>query len=171
MNSLLIGSWHRLAILSFALNFLIVIAAHAQGAKGTIKGHVVDPSGDVLQGAQITVEQTDASIFTDVQGDFYVRNLAPGTYAISVTYVGFAPANKTVDVVAGQVATLEIKLEVSSQNEQVSVTAERAAGEAEAINRERSADNVVQVLPADVIRSLPNANLADALGRLPSVTL
>jgi len=29
----------------------------------------------------------------------------------------------------------------------------------------------VQVLPADVIRSLPNANMADALGRLPGVTL
>src|SRR4029077_9720849 len=76
-----------------------------------------------------------------------------------------------VDVVAGQVAGLDIKLEVASVNEQVLVTAERAAGEAEAINRERSADNIVQVLPADVIRSLPNANMADAIGRLPSVSL
>ena len=33
------------------------------------------------------------------------------------------------------------------------------------------ADNVLQVLPADVITSLPNANVADALGRLPSITL
>ncbi len=54
--------------------------------------------------------------------------------------MGFAPSNRTVDVVAGQVITVEIKLEVASQNEQVLVTAERAAGEAEAINRERSAD-------------------------------
>ena len=29
----------------------------------------------------------------------------------------------------------------------------------------------MQVLTSDVIRSLPNANMADALGRLPSVTL
>jgi hypothetical protein len=80
-----------------------------------------------------SLEQIDVSIFTDVQGDFYVRDLAPGTYAISVTYVGFAPSNTTVDVVAGQVATTQIKLEVASQNEQVLVTAERAAG---AKNRE-----------------------------------
>jgi len=171
MNPLLFRSTYRLAILAFALNFLVASPAHAQGAKGTIRGHVVDPAGDVLQGAQVTIEQSNASISTDAQGDFYIRDLAPGTYAISVTYVGFAPSNKTVDVVAGQVITVEVKLEVASQNEQVLVTAERAAGEAEAINRERSADNVLQVLPADVIRSLPNANLADALGRLPSVTL
>ena len=63
------------------------------------------------------------------------------------------------------------KLSLASVNTEVSVTAERVAGEAEAVNRERSADNIVQILPADVIRSLPNANMADALGRLPSVTL
>src|SRR5262249_45829841 len=44
-------------------------------------------------------------------------------------------------------------------------------GEIEQINRERTADNIVQGLSADVITSLPNANIADALGRLPSVTL
>src|SRR5262249_29082411 len=51
------------------------------------------------------------------------------------------------------------------------VEAEGAWGEAEEMKREVTADNVLQVLSADVIRSLPNANLADALGRLPSVTL
>jgi len=30
---------------------------------------------------------------------------------------------------------------------------------------------LLQVLPTEVIRSLPNANMADAIGRLPSVTL
>jgi TonB-dependent receptor len=62
-------------------------------------------------------------------------------------------------------------MKVGSVNEQVIVTAERPRGEAESINRERSADNILQVLPAEVITSLPNANVADALGRLPSVTL
>jgi TonB-dependent receptor len=51
------------------------------------------------------------------------------------------------------------------------VTAARSRGEADQINRSRTADNIVQVLSAEVITSLPNANVADALGRLPSVTL
>src|SRR5450755_3938180 len=96
-----------LVVLVLILSLTLCATVEAQSGKGTIKGHVVDPSGDVLQGAQITVEQIDASIFTDVQGDFYVRDLAPGTFAISITYVGFAPSNTTVDVVAGQVATTQ----------------------------------------------------------------
>jgi len=39
------------------------------------------------------------------------------------------------------------------------------------LNRERTADNILQVLPYDVITSLPNTNIADAVGRLPSVSL
>ena len=58
-------------------------------------------------------------------------------------------------------------LKVATANEEIVVTAERAHGEAEAINRERESDNILQVLPVDVITSLPNTNIADAVGRLP----
>ena len=142
-------------IVGLVLNLLVVVMAQAQGAKGTIRGHVIDASGDVLQGAQITLQRSDVSLASDVRGDFFVRDLEPGSYTFTISYVGFAPASKTVDLVAGQVVSVDVKLEVLSQNEQVLVTAERAAGEAEAINRERSADNIVQVLTADVIRSCP----------------
>src|SRR5207247_4312742 len=77
----------------------------------------------------------------------------------------------TLDVTAGRAASVDAKLEVESVSLKVLVTAERASGEAQAINRATPADNIAQLLPADVIRSLPNANMADALGRLPSVTI
>src|SRR6202035_3331084 len=44
-------------------------------------------------------------------------------------------------------------------------------GEIEALNIERTADTILEVLPAEVITSLPNTNVADALGRLPGVSL
>ena len=57
-------------------------------------------------------------------------------------------------MVAGQTASVEAKLDVESVNLEVLVTAERAAGEVEAVNRERIADDIVQVLPADAFRRL-----------------
>lgn len=143
----------------------------AQGGKGAITGRVTDRSGGVLQGAQISVEPVGLTAVSDVQGQFFINDLDLGSYTITVTYVGFAKFTQTVNVVAGQAASVEAKLSLQSENQEVLVTAERPSAEAEAINIERTADNIVQVLPAQVIRSLPNANMADALGRLPSVTL
>ena len=72
---------------------------------------------------------------------------------LTITYVGFAPFTKTVELAANQAANVDAKLEVQSVSLQVLVTAERPSAEAEAINEERTADNIVQVLPAEVIRS------------------
>jgi TonB-dependent receptor len=165
------GSVFRRVVLATMLFMLLCVAASAQTDKGAISGKVTDASGGTLQGAEIVLEPIGLHAASDAQGQFFMNSLQPGHYAVSVTYVGFSALVKEIDVNAGQSLTVEAKMSLSSVSTEVLVTAERAAGEAEAINRERSADNIVQVLPADVIRSLPNANMADAIGRLPSVTL
>ncbi len=143
----------------------------AQSGKGAVSGRVTDTSGGVLQGAEVELQPRGAIKITNSQGDYYITDLTPGTYTITVTYVGFSLFTQVVNITAGQTAAVNVKMDVATSNDQVIVTAERASGEAEAVNRERNADNVLQVLPAEVIRSLPNANMADAIGRLPSVTL
>ncbi|HEY2819876.1 MAG TPA: carboxypeptidase regulatory-like domain-containing protein, partial [Candidatus Acidoferrum sp.] len=160
-------------LISIAVVFLLSAAftTSAQSDKGSISGKVTDSQGAVLQGAEIVLEPAGVHAVSDAQGRFFINDIVAGHYTINVTYVGFSALVKEVEVSAGQPVTVDAKMELSSVSTEVLVTAERAAGEAEAINRERSADNIVQVLPADVIRSLPNANMADALGRLPSVTL
>ncbi|MGA3026169.1 MAG: TonB-dependent receptor, partial [Bryobacteraceae bacterium] len=146
-------------------------AAIAQTNKGTISGRAVDTAGGVLQGAQITIQPGGNSTVSNGQGDFTINDLAPGNYAVTIEYVGFSPLTTKVTVAAGQVARVDAPLKVASRNEEVVVYGERPHGEAEAINRERTADNILDVLPAEVITSLPNANVADALGRMPGVTL
>jgi TonB-dependent receptor len=166
--------WKKISTLGvyvlLATEFMATAAA-GQGGKGAIAGRVTDVGGGVLQGAQILVEPGSATVVSGPQGDFIVNGLAAGSYSVSISYVGFTTVSKTVNVGAGQISNLDAQLAVQSQNLEVLVTAERASGEAEEVNRERTADNVVQVLTSDVIRSLPNANMADALGRLPSVTI
>jgi TonB-dependent receptor len=144
---------------------------NAQNSKGTVSGRIVDSLGGVLQGARIRLEPGPMLATSDAQGEFAISGVEAGTYSITISYVGLENYSGVLEVKSGNLVRADAVLKVGAQAESVIVTAERAAGEAEAVNRERSADNIVQILPADVIRSLPNANLADALGRLPSVTL
>jgi TonB-dependent receptor len=158
-------------ILSVILAIFLAQAAMAQTGKGALTGHITDTSDSVLQGAAVELQPTGITVASGQQGGYFINNLAPGTYTITVTYVGLALFTKVVNITAGQTTTVDVRMEVSSQRDQIFVNAERVSGEVEAINREKTADNIVQVLPNEVFTSLPNANVADAVGRLPSITL
>jgi TonB-dependent receptor len=148
-----------------------VTRASAQQATGKITGTVEDTSNAVLPSASIELQPKGPSTTSDAEGQFAIVNLAPGSYTLMVSYVGFARFQTSVTVAPGRTAHVDAVLNVASEGESIIVTVERAHGEAEAINEIQAADNILNVLPAQVITSLPNANIADAVGRLPGVTL
>jgi len=143
----------------------------SQTGRGALTGVVTDALGGALQGARVTVDPGAASALSDAQGQFTFNTLSTGEYEVTVSYAGFKPFTKKVTVVANQAVRLDATMNVASNTENVQVFAGRQGGEVEAINRTFNADNIISVLPADVIKSLPNANVADAIGRLASVTL
>ncbi|MFY9854586.1 MAG: carboxypeptidase regulatory-like domain-containing protein [Terracidiphilus sp.] len=161
----------RLSLLFALLVFICVQTCWSQAGKSTLTGTVVDNSGAVLKGARLELKPLKLVSETNAVGEFILPEVPAGSYTLSVSFVGFKPKDTAVDLVAGQIKNIEVKLGVASASEDIEVVAERVHGEADAINQTRMADNLVQVLPAEVIVSLPNANVADAIGRMPSVTL
>ena len=148
--------------------YVYIVGSRAQS---TLTGRATDVNNDGLVGARVEVQPLDRVAATDAQGQFTIPDLLPGKYTLTISYVGFKPFSKEVTVTSGAVANVDAELQVETVNEQIIVRGERERGEVEAINREMTADNIVQVLPAEVITSLPNTNIADAVGRLPSVSL
>ena len=154
--------------------FVISLAPSAvlsQTGRGTLTGLVKDAQDRPLQGAQITIDPGDVNTTSDAQGLFTLTGVASGKYEVTVTYAGFTKFEQEGTLAPGQSARVDVTLKVGANSEQVDVYAGRQGGEVEAINRTFTADNIINVLPAEVIRSLPNANVADAIGRLASVTL
>jgi len=165
-------SWKD-GVFALLLLSLVLCASRldAQSAKGLIEGTVVDAVDAAVPNAQLRLVPLDITVVSDDHGNFRLPEVPPGKYTLTVSYVGFAPQSNGVEVIAGQTATVQMKLKVANSSEQILVTAERPHGEAESINETRNADNIKQVMPSEVIRSLPNANVADAIGRFPDVTL
>lgn len=150
---------------------VFVCAALAQSNKGSLRGHVTDRSNSVLQGAKISIDPHGQNAITDGNGDFSISNLEPGSFTVTISYLGFATLTQKVEVAAGPSAILTAALQIENRKQEVTVYAGRESGEVEALNRELTADNILQVLPSEVIQSLPNTNIADAVGRMPSVSL
>jgi hypothetical protein len=160
-----------LPVLFLAAFSLAVSTALGQVKNGKIEGHVTDTTGSVLQGAQVELQPGGATGVSDSRGAFTLTDLEPGTYTVTVSCVGFSPYASKVGVTASATTEGEAVLKVASARQEVTVTATPESAVAEAVNIERSADDILQVLPAEVITSLPNATIADAAGRLPGVSL
>jgi outer membrane receptor protein involved in Fe transport len=145
--------------------------AESLEAKATVTGTVRDATDAPVVGAKVRLTPLNINVVTDGNGEFRLPEISAGNYSLTVTYVGFAPQTQAIEVSAGQKLSVDLKLKVADANEAILVTASRPHGEAESINETRTADNLLQVMPSEVITSLPNANVADAIGRFPSVTL
>src|SRR5882762_5467280 len=164
-------SYQRRILSAMLAMLLPALPAVAQERKGNVTGTVQDEAGGALTSALVELQPLGRKVASDGQGQFRMTDVPAGEYTLTVSYVGFSSFTSAVKVDAGQSVNVEARLKIASVNDQVMVTAEQLGGEAEAINIERMADNIVQVLPSRVITSLPNTNVADAVGRLPSVTL
>ena len=143
----------------------------AQKGSGTIEGRVTDPAHDALRGARVELQPKGLTAVSDDQGQLTFTGIPSGNYTLTVSYIGFSQFSAPVTVTAGQVVQVDASLKIGAVSEEVLVRGEREHGELEAINRESTANNILEVLPAEVITSLPNTNVADALGRLPGVSL
>src|SRR5580700_11061480 len=145
-------------------------SAFAQGGRSTLVGRATDTSGAVLPGARVRLQPGDFTAATNEQGEFNLIGIAPGNYTLTISYVGFTTFTQQVQVTAGQVSRVEVQMKVAIANEEVTVVAD-AQGVAQAINEQRTSDNILDVMPEGVINSLPNENIADVVGRMPGVSL
>jgi hypothetical protein len=142
-------------LLAIAAVFALPGTAFGQTFRGGISGTVVDQSGAVVPGAQITLAEaaTDTSYkaVSSTAGEFAFTNLPVGTYTVSVTASGFKSEKvDKVPVTAGGTYTLPIKLSIASAGETVEVTAN-------ALSLDTITDTQSTALPEEVVQNLPNS--------------
>ena len=101
----------------------------AQTFRGSINGTITDTSGALVPGAKVTATDTATSTVRDTvssgAGEFLFSDLPQSTYKIKVEAAGFQVTEVTgVQVDAGKVYTLPVKLSVTQQSTTVEVSAD-----------------------------------------------
>jgi len=98
---------------------------------GVICGNVSDAKlNEPLIGASVVISGTTTGVVTDLDGNFRIENVTPGTYAVSVSYVSYqTQVIPSVKVVARQEAVVNVKLsDADLQLQNVVVVAQRKLG-------------------------------------------
>lgn len=123
---------HLLLFLFLSIGFHPANAQTTTRSTGSIYGHILDPSGAVVPGANITVTSADAK--TDITatsngvGTYQVHGLAPGRYNITVDSQGFAIFTAMgIHVAPGHSSQINAALTLESEQQDVQVNAEGPA--------------------------------------------
>lgn len=160
------------AVILFAAAFRGGVA-HAQSAPGVLTGTVSDEQRRVIPGVTITVVHmaTGArqTAVTRTDGVYTVGALrAGGPYRVTATIPGFRDGvAAAVALAAAEERRLDFTLQIAPLSEELTVR----AGSALARDEKRAARNIVDVVSADAVGRFPDANAAEALRRIPGVSL
>jgi TonB-dependent receptor len=139
---------------------------------GSLKGKITEAETDnVLPFANVVIVGTTIGSATDLEGNYLIRNIPVGEHIVKISYVGYQ--TKTQKIIVLENKTLELNVALTFQNlegEEILVTAQ-AQGQLNAVNEQLNSNSIVNVVSADRIRELPDANAAESIGRLPGVSV
>jgi outer membrane receptor protein involved in Fe transport len=141
-------NWITKIFVLIVFSFFVSVT-FAQTGVGKLNGKVVDAATkEPLIGANIVILETQGGAATDINGDYFILNITPGTYSVKVSYVGYAPKTiENVRVVAGITFELNVELSTDFTLDEIVVVDRKFF--------EEKATNTVKVIDADQISKLP----------------
>ncbi len=140
---------------------------------GQITGKVVEAgTGLELPGANVFVEGANIGAASDVQGEFVIARIPVGEQTLNVTYLGYKDATATVKVEPGKFVEQNFTLEQTSlKGEEVVVWGVRAKGQALALNQQKNALNIKNIVASDQMGRFPDASAPEAVQRIPGISV
>jgi len=132
---------------------LFAVSAFAQTDRGSITGTIIDPGGAVVANATVlaTESETQAqyTTITTATGNYTLAEMPPGVYSLTVEVPGFKRfIQQGIRVQVAAVGTVDIKLEVGSAAESITITADAT------LLRTESSDQSFNI-PISTINDLP----------------
>ena len=150
--------------------FLLALAGYAQ--KGVISGKVLDADDKMpLPGAMLQLEGMNKYTVSDYNGRYEFLNVQEGSYTVKVTYIGYTAGTTNLSVTQGGNAVYNFALKASGTQLNEVVVGDILKGQAKALNQQKHNKNIGNVISSDQVGRFPDANIGDALKRVPGVTM
>ena len=159
-------------IVTALILLIVLLAPGVLYGQGVVRGVVTDSlTRTPMIGANVFIVGTGLGCATDVDGQYKILGIPNGKHTLKVSSIGYAP--KSVEVTITSSAPIQLNFELSPtiiQGQEVVITAQMR-GQVAAMNNQISSNTTMSVVAADRIRELPDANAAEAIGRLVGISL
>ncbi|MDU0355400.1 TonB-dependent receptor [Paraglaciecola aquimarina] len=139
---------------------------------GSFQGQLTNKSQtSFVEGAQIKIKELAQSTVSRRDGSFRFANLPEGEYTLVVNYLGVPSFEVPILVKDGEIKQQQISLPAAATEIDNVVVYGQRSGQANAINQQRVADSLKSIVSADAIGQFPDQNAAEALQRLPGLSI
>ncbi len=139
-------------------------------ARGSLAGVVLDDDRHAVTGAVIYIESLNLGAVSDSNGSFSLRGIPEGIYEVCVNYVGYEPVCRTLEVRRGETNRCEFLLHEGISVGDVVVSG-IVEGQRRALSMQRSNDGVSNIVAADQMSRFADANIGDAMKRIPGINV
>ncbi len=132
---------------------------------------VLDEEKLNMPGAVVKLNPTNIYKITGQNGDATFQQLKAGKYTLSILYIGYEEVKIDVTVKDGvNQFSQQLKPGINTMKE-VIVLGDRLKGQAKALNQQKNNKNITNIVSADQVGRFPDANIGDALKRIPGITM
>lgn len=150
---------------------LLTLNMVAWAQQAIIKGKITDAvNKEVLTGATITLSGANNTTVTDINGEFFLY-AQPGDRQLVVRYLGYRDTAIALRLQSNETRSLDIHLSSTYSRLSSVIVMGLLQGQAKALNQQKNADNIKNVIAADQIGRFPDPNAAEALQRVPGVNI
>lgn len=152
----------------------LLLLALPVGAQGTLTGHVREPSGFGVVGAEIRVDdRAEVAALTDANGAFRITGLRPGPVRLAARRMGFRPGSVNAVIIDGAAVDVLIAVELAPiPLEEVRVTERRQPFDSRLAGfNQRRQKKVGTFITRERIEASSSTSFSDLLGGVPGVHL
>ncbi|WP_347050176.1 TonB-dependent receptor [Flavobacterium olei] len=150
--------------------FLLAFTGFAQ--KAIISGKILDADDKLpLPGAMVQIVGEKKYTVSDYNGRFELLNINEGTYKVEVKYIGYTALTQEIKVEQGKNNVIDFSLKTSGTELNEVVVGDILKGQAKALNQQKNNKNIGNVISSDQMGRFPDANVGDALKRVPGITM
>ena len=149
---------------------MTVVVAQTSSGSGTLQGQVTDESGGRIEGVQVSIEDAGLTAVTDAAGVYVLRGIPAGNQNVRFDYLGSEVVTESITIQANAINELDTRLTTALSLDRIEVRSQAQAG-SRALNQYRNADAITNIVSSDDIGSFVDQNVAEALQRLPGISI
>lgn len=163
----------KVTVLLFIFSLVLLFSGVLKAQKNaTLNGKVIDGGNkSPLPGATVIIKDSNKGVTTSIDGTFAISGITKEKITILTSYIGYETDTLEHNFKNNTHTVLEIILKPSATMLDAVQVDAKAEGQVQAMIRQKEAENIINVVSAEQISKFPDMNAAEAIQRIPGITL